>query len=126
MKLVDTYTNMCFVAILVNTQIHRLNGGGGVDHLGEQEAGSGASISSGTAGLALEVNLPMYMLIVSLVSMGIYMLFKAVATIFLIVFTCVKLRSFNQRSASKKQRNELSDPERNLEVMTRDIQAHIE
>jgi hypothetical protein len=68
----------------------------------------------------------MYMVIVSLVSMGIYMLFKAVATIFLIVFTCVKLRSFNQRSAGKKQRNELTDPERNLEVMTRDIQAHIE
>ena len=62
MKLIDTYTSFCFIAILVNTMLSVPN-----------------------------VKLPLYLVIVSLVSIGLYIVAKIVLMIFFLVFTFTKL-----------------------------------
>ena len=62
MKLIDTYTNFCFIAILVNTMLSVPN-----------------------------VKLPLYLVIVSLVSIGLYIVAKIVLMVFFLVFTFTKL-----------------------------------
>lgn len=85
MKLADTYTNLCFVALIVNTYAHWNVEG------------------------ASSQRLPLYMVIITLASMGIYIIGKAVLVIYFIVFTIRNVASTSDAINNKEiAANELS------------------
>lgn len=74
MKLADTYTNLCFIALLLSTYFQQPN-----------------------------VPIPLYILIVSLVSMGLYVLMKAILLVVFVVFTLTRL-GILEKAVPQRQR----------------------
>lgn len=117
MKLADTYTNMCFIAILINIFIK---------HLQDKD-------SHRDKDDPLPTEIPLYMFIVSLASAGVYVLSKIGLLIYLMIFTCrdlTKLTSKNEPLYKKQSQSSGASPDvekhGQVDKMTNDIKAHLE
>jgi hypothetical protein len=83
MKLVDTYTNMCFIALLINNYFAINTVQAGEDSIlstSTNEDGGLKTFSSKVAAKAV----PIYILIISLLSVGLYLIIK-VSVIFRLI-----------------------------------------